>query len=209
MQTEPLHQQQQFSSPSFSSYSSQTLAQIATRVIQQLHTDPNSLNDDTPKLNDAVCDDFDFEFAFASTDFVSCPVSADDIFHNGQITPTYPLFDQTLLNGVVSLSETVPHRRRLPLKKLMEDDGEELDGVAADSYCVWTPPCKKSSSTGSASKRWKFRDLLLRSHSDGKKDSLLFFNSAGKHSSAVDGGTGAAKDGYRSKRKLGISWVVQ
>ncbi|XP_045789943.1 uncharacterized protein LOC123884776 [Trifolium pratense] len=199
-QTEPsLHQQ--FSSPSFSSYSSNNLSQIATKVIQ----------------NDTVVnDDFEFDFTFLSTE----PVPAGDIFHNGQITPTYPLFDKSLLNGVVSVSpvlpsnaETDPRRRRLPLKKLMEEDVEELfDGVAPDTYCVWTPPCKKSSSTGSTSKRWKFRDLLLRSHSDGKKESLLFFNPGGKQSSAVKGGgagAGAAKDGYKSKRKLGISWVIQ
>ncbi|CAL5198261.1 unnamed protein product [Lathyrus oleraceus] len=214
METESLRSQ--FSSPSFSSYSSDTLAQIATRVI---HTDDTLLHssqqndNNTLELNDTVNDDFEFDFTFLSTD--SGTVSADDIFHNGQITPTYPLFDQSLLNGVVSrspvLPETVPRRRRLPLKKLMEDDGEgkELDGVAAGTYCVWTPPCKKSSSAESESKRWKFRDLLLRSHSDGKKDSLLFFTSGVKHNSAVHDVAGAAKDGFRSKRKLGISWIIQ
>ncbi|CAK8563042.1 unnamed protein product [Lathyrus sativus] len=206
METDPLHHQ--FSSPSFSSYSSDTLAQIATRVI---HTDDTLLDSSQP--NDTVNDNFEFDFTFLSTD--SDTVSADDIFHNGQITPTYPLFDQSLLNGVVLrshvLPETVPRRRRLPLKKLMEDDGKgkELDGVAAGSYCVWTPPCKKNSSTESESKRWKFRDLLLRSHSDGKKDSLLFFTSGGKHNSAVHDVAGAAKDGFRSKRKLGISWIIK
>jgi hypothetical protein len=196
MQTDStLHQQ--FSSPSFSSYSTDTLPQIATRVI---HNNDHTLNDD-----------FEFDFTFLSTE----PVPAGDIFHNGQIKPTYPypLFDQSLLNGVVStIAETAPCRRRLPLKKLMEEDGEEFDGVAPDTYCVWTPPCKKSSSTGSTSKRWKFRDLLLRSHSDGKKESLLFFNPGGKHSSAVNGGAGAGSaknENNRSKRKLGISWVIQ
>lgn len=210
MQTESSSLHQQFSSPSFSSYSSDTLSQIAARVI---HTDEDTLlessqhNDNTSKQND----DSEFEFNLLSTD----TVSADDIFHNGQIKPTYPLFDQSLLNGVVSVSpvlpETVPRRRRLPLKKLMAVEGEEFDDVAPDTYCVWTPPCKKSSSTGSTgsvSKRWKFRDLLLRSHSDGKKDSLLFMSTGGKDSSAVNGGVGEAKDGYRSKRKLGISWVI-
>ncbi|XP_058733680.1 uncharacterized protein LOC131622365 [Vicia villosa] len=206
METEPLHHQ--FSSPSFSSYSSDSLAQTATRVI---HTDDSSQQNHN--IN-TVNDDFEFDFTFLSTDSVSS-VPADDIFHNGQITPTYPLFDQSLLNGVVSrshdLPETAPRRRRLPLKKLMEDEGEgkELDGVAAGTYCVWTPPCKKSSSTGSEAKRWKFRDLLLRSHSDGKKDSLLFFTSGGKKNSAVHDVAGAAKDGFRSKRKLGISWIIQ
>ncbi|GAU35539.1 hypothetical protein TSUD_155230 [Trifolium subterraneum] len=208
IQTEP-SLYQHFSSPSFSSYSSDNLAQIATTVIQNDHTLLHS-----SQQNDTVNDDFEFDFTFLSTE----PVPAGDIFHNGQIKPTYPLFDKSLLNGVVSVSpvvssnvETTPRRRRLPLKKLMEDDCEEFDGVAPDTYCVWTPPCKKSSSTGSTSKRWRFRDLLLRSHSDGKKQSLLFFNPGGKQSSTVNGGTGAgtAKDENRSKRKLGISWVIQ
>jgi len=204
MQTESL--QQQFSSPSFSSYSSNTLSQIAARVINNLHTEEDTLRESS-KQNDTVNDDgSEFEFNLLSTE----SVSADDIFHNGQIKPTYPLFDQSLLNGdVVSVSpvlpETVPRRRRLPLKKLMAVEGEEFDDVAPETYCVWTPPCKKSSSTGSASKRWKFRDLLLRSHSDGKKESLLFMSTGGKDSSTVNG---EAKDGYRSKRKFGISWVI-
>ncbi|KAL5064646.1 hypothetical protein RYX36_026383 [Vicia faba] len=209
METESLHHQ--FSSPSFSSYSSDTMAQTATRVIHTDDTSSQQNDNNTLKLNDTVKDDFEFDFTFLSTD----SVSADVIFHNGQIAPTYPLFDQSLLNGVVSRSHVLPEtalrRRRLPLKKLMEEDGEgkELDGVAAGTYCVWTPPCKKSSSAGSNSKRWKFRDFLLRSHSDGKKDSLLFFTSGRKHNSAVHDVAGAAKDGFRSKRKLGISWIIQ
>lgn len=207
MQTESLHQQ--FSSPSFSSYSSDTLSQIAARVIHNLHTEEDTLLESSQQNDTVNNDDSEFEFNLLSTD----TVSADDIFHNGQIKPTYPLFDQSLLNGVVSVSpvlpETVLRRRRLPLKKLMAVEGEEFDDVAPDTYCVWTPPCKKSSSTDSASKRWKFRDLLLRSHSDGKKESLLFMSPGGKDRSAVNGGVGEAKDGYRSKRKLGISWVIQ
>ncbi|KAJ1398221.1 hypothetical protein SESBI_31217 [Sesbania bispinosa] len=198
MPTEPLRQLSS-SSPSFSSYSSETFAQIAARVIHELRNDSNSLNDthfDSWQQNDDVVDD-DFEFSFLSTDPISSPVSADDIFENGQIRPTYPLFDRTLLNDVALVSpinaETAPRPRRLPLRKLMfeteDENGNELDGVDAETYCVWTPSCKKSSSTGSTtSKRWKLRDLLHRSHSDGKKDKL-----------AGNGGSGAAKDG---KRKL-------
>ncbi|KAJ4832718.1 hypothetical protein Tsubulata_042810 [Turnera subulata] len=83
--------------------------------------------------------------------------------------------------------------RRPPLRKLFSDENEsqhscssseadELDRLAPGTYCVWTPKkppsaaagstCKKSSSTGS-SKRWKFRDLLYRSNSDGK-DTFVF-----------------------------------
>ncbi|KAL2639371.1 hypothetical protein GLYMA_06G182500v4 [Glycine max] len=206
-------------SPSFSSYSSETLAEIAARVIEELRRDPSSLsvdddddalfppwenqNDSFVPQNDKPAeqnddDDDDFEFAFVSRDFTS-PVSADDIFHNGRIKAMYPIFGVVVPSND-AVSSVVPNnnnnnianstpRRRLPLRKLMFEEGEtascsssteesvDLEGVVAaeGAYCVWTPNSvgrerKKSNSTGSASKRWKLRvrDLLLRSHSDGK-----------------------------------------
>ncbi|KAK7350618.1 hypothetical protein VNO77_09436 [Canavalia gladiata] len=207
-------------SPSFSSYSSETLAEIAARVIEELRLDPHSITEDDdalfppwendhnfPAQNDNAStenDDEEFEFAFVSRDF-SSPVSADDIFQNGQIRPMYPIFDRNLLfnapaplNDSVSIApnntgqEATTKRRRLPLRKLMFEEGEtascssstdgsvDLEGVAEGSYCVWTPNSvererKKSNSTGSASKRWKLRDLLLRSHSEGKDKQQLMF----------------------------------
>ncbi|XP_061352932.1 uncharacterized protein LOC133297751 [Gastrolobium bilobum] len=60
---------------------------------------------------------------------------------------------------------------------------DDLEGVQAGTYCVWTPNspqaspnrCKKSNSTGSSStsKRWKLLDLLRRSNSD-RKESFVF-----------------------------------
>ncbi|CAJ1975140.1 unnamed protein product [Sphenostylis stenocarpa] len=203
-------------SPSFSSYSSETLAEIAARVIEELRRDPYSdddvdalfptwekekenkndndftvQNDEPTEQNDE--DDFEFEFAFVSRDLAS-PVSADDIFYNGQIKPMYPIFGVPAHDDVLSVPNTTntaatpegtARRRRLPLRKLMFEEGEttscssstdesvDLEGVAEGAYCVWTPNSvgrerKKSNSTGSASKRWKLRNLLLRSHSDGK-----------------------------------------
>ena len=89
----------------------------------------------------------------------------------------------------IGVSKKPTPRRRLPLRKLMFEEGEtascssstdesvDLEGVAEGAYCVWTPNSvgserKKSNSTGSTSKRWKLRvrDLLLRSHSDGKNN---------------------------------------
>ncbi|KAK7411114.1 hypothetical protein VNO78_02522 [Psophocarpus tetragonolobus] len=199
-------------SPSFSSYSSETLAEIAARVIEELRRDAHSVtdvDDDDDALfqpweteNDSFAlqneepieeNDEEFEFAFVSRDLAS-PVSADDIFYNGQIKPMYPIFGvpsndavSPVLNvaGITPLEGGAPRRRRLPLRKLMFEEGEttscssstdesvDLDGVAEGAYCVWTPNSvgrerKKSNSTGSASKRWKLRDLLLRSHSEGK-----------------------------------------
>lgn len=203
-------------SPSFSSYSSETLAEIAARVIEELRRDPHSsvIHDDddddddihhalfppwdqndtdnntfAPQNDDSTDQNDDFEFAFVARD-LSSPVSADDIFYNGQIKPMYPIFGVPVpLNGTVSrVSNNTPEgaiRRRLPLRKLMFEEGEtascssstddsvDLEGATEGAYCVWNPNSvgterKKSNSTGSASKRWKLRNLLLRSHSDGK-----------------------------------------
>ncbi|RZC86961.1 hypothetical protein C5167_030312 [Papaver somniferum] len=80
-----------------------------------------------------------------------------------------------------------------------EADVDELHNLPAGTYCVWKPKqqlstasspdtCKKSKSTGSSSssvsrsatataasvsKRWRFRDFLFRSNSDGK-DTFVF-----------------------------------
>ncbi|MED6210562.1 hypothetical protein PIB30_065240 [Stylosanthes scabra] len=214
MQTEHLPH-----TPSFSSYSSsETFAQIAARVIHELQQDPLYSNDlllhheDTLVPSSSLQNDDEFEFSLVSRDPASSPVSADDIFHNGHIAaPTcYPLFGRhVLLNGVVSDSSPLleketttvpaPARRRLPLRALMLEEREiskknnELEGVPEESYCVWTPQsCKKSSSAGStSSRRWKLRDLLLRSHSDGKEP-IQFHNN---NSNEKEGGE-------RSKRRL-------
>lgn len=208
------HHEKPSPSPSFSSYSSETLAEIAARVIEELRRDPHSdedalfpawendddndftvQNDESGVRNDDDEDNsFEFEFAFVSQDLAS-PVSADDIFYNGQIKPMYPIFgvpshDDVLsvpntTSGTAATPEGTVRRRRLPLRKLMFEEGEtascssstdesvDLEGVAEGAYCVWTPNSvgrerKKSNSTGSASKRWRLRDLLLRSHSEGK-----------------------------------------
>ena len=56
-------------SPSLNSYSSGKLAEIAARVVHVVCREPE----------------------------YSSPISADEIFYNGQIKPFYPIFDQTLL----------------------------------------------------------------------------------------------------------------
>lgn len=230
-------------SPSFSSYSSETLAEIAARVIEELRRDPHSTatanhdddaffhpwqndNDEdeatTQNDNDGGDDGDDFEFAFVTN---TSPVSADDIFSNGQIRPMYPIFGAppAALNDVVNCDrESVApaaRRRRLPLRMLMFEEGEtascssstdessvDLEGAAEGSYCVWNPnsvatEAKKSSSVGSSgSKRWKLRNLLLsRSHSNGKDDSKPVAANGG--SGEDDGGGKKGKDGEQGKRK--------
>ncbi|CAA3016877.1 Hypothetical predicted protein [Olea europaea subsp. europaea] len=82
---------------------------------------------------------------------------------------------------------------RIPLKKnFMEkckndypssslSEADELEIIPPGTYCVWRPEfsesspsqCKKSKSTGSGSKRWKFRDLVRRCNSEGKDSFIL------------------------------------
>lgn len=172
-------------------------------------------NEGENRVDDAAAaadeEEEDFEFAFVPRDSeLPSPISADEIFHNGQIRPVYPVFNRDLFmedlefpreNRKEKGDEKVP-TIRLPLRKLFNEeretamtmtttsscsssDADELDGVPAESYCVWRPKeaeaeerCKKSSSTGSNSKRWKFKvkDLLNRSHSEGSKDDFVILS---------------------------------
>ncbi|KAF2315926.1 hypothetical protein P3X46_023380 [Hevea brasiliensis] len=219
------------SSPSFNSYSSGKLAEIAARVTQEFSNDdsncfswktkqhfPPSMQkrEDHKKLGaddddeDDDDDEEEFEFAIVCTEQDASPIPADEIFYNGQIRPIYPLFNTDLLMdgeelskpaSTVSDQSQTAKRNRLPLRKLFSEEQEttscssseadDLENVPAGTYCVWTPKkgkespgtCKKSSSTGS-SKRWKFRDLLYRSNSDGK-DNFVFLTPAKKSSERV------------------------
>lgn len=266
------------SSPSFTTYSSSHLAEIAARVVEELRQEqeqdpdtdifswatqnpplpPQETTNTSPleqeqdqKNNDDEDDDEDedeeededegeFEFAFVCREPESSPISADEIFYNGQIKPIYPIFNQDLLlndshTGNYNYSNTSKKPpsssplsiRRLPLRKLMleereelvdpptscsSSESEELDGVPSGTYCVWTPKpaetnnstdrCKiKSNSTGS-SKRWKFRDLLYRSHSDGK-DTFAFLSTPSKKAEmAKESGKVKAAHCVRSNKEL-------
>ncbi|KAG6635205.1 uncharacterized protein LOC122280471 [Carya illinoinensis] len=188
---------------------------ISSRVISNAEPPQRQQEEDMSNNNGEDEDgyedeDDDFEFAFVCREPDSSPISADEIFYNGQIRPIYPIFDQSLLvndSRTSTDSSNTSKLRRLPLRKLMTEEREreearepascssseadELDGIPAGSYCVWAPTkppadvapsspsnCKKSNSTGS-SKRWKFRDLLYRSNSDGK-DTFVFLTQSKK-----------------------------
>ncbi|GAB2221194.1 hypothetical protein Drorol1_Dr00012364 [Drosera rotundifolia] len=91
------------------------------------------------------------------------------------------------LDSVIVADRIPSIRRRHPLSKLLTEEkaaaamaascssseADELDNVPPGTYCVWKPNeammmRKKSNSTGS-SKRWRLRELLRRSISDGKE----------------------------------------
>ncbi|KAL5709692.1 hypothetical protein ACHQM5_020350 [Ranunculus cassubicifolius] len=200
-------------SPSFSSYSSNRFAEIAAKVSEEFfdqreelglegdldeETIEKSVLEDDENEKESVVDedeedDEDFEFAVVSRDTNTSPISADEIFSDGQIKPVYPVFNRHLL--FAGNEEDFAKFRegssiRLPLKKLFIEERDpssstssedDLDALPDGTYCVWTPTKsvppspemrKKSNSTGS-SKRWRFRDLLHRSNSDGK-DAYVF-----------------------------------
>lgn len=224
-------------SPSFNAYSSSDrLAQIAARVVNEFREElgddddvwkeiddeyenntqfaqPPSQEREPP--NDDANEEEEFEFAFVCREAQTSPISADDVFYNGQIRPVYPVFDQSLLvqgnddsdsaavdKNSDKLATTKP--RRQPLRMLMieeeretascsSSEADDLENLPPGTYCVWAPPKAsggrgdgdKSSSTGS-SKRWKFRDLLSRSSSDGGKDTIVFFTPAPTTTKAAD-----------------------
>ncbi|CAI9777331.1 unnamed protein product [Fraxinus pennsylvanica] len=171
--------------PSFNSYSADRIAEIANEF--------TGLN-----TNDALEDenyDDDFEFALVGE---NQRFSAEEFIYGGQIKQVFPVFNRDLFVSYddfdKGLSDEGVESISIPLKeKFMENrekeypsssssDADELEIIPSGTYCVWRPKvsksspsqCKKSKSTGSgsASKRWKFRDLLRRCNSEGK-DSLV------------------------------------
>ncbi|WCJ38442.1 hypothetical protein M5689_019503 [Euphorbia peplus] len=116
----------------------------------------------------------DEEFSFVCMNPDGSPISADDIFQDGQILPFYPLFDKDL---------------RRQLEKVFEEDHDNDGAYSVTSsedtegpYCPWTKKAveesgqevRKSNSTG-FSKLRRFRELILRSRSDGK-DAFVFLH---------------------------------
>ncbi|KAG1342864.1 hypothetical protein COCNU_05G010930 [Cocos nucifera] len=101
---------------------------------------------------------------FAARDPEAKPSStAEEIFFNGRILPSYPVFDRNLL-----LSPAAETERSSSSAASLEVE------AAVGEYCVWSrqsaEQCKKSASTGSTTRRWLLRDLMAgRSHSDGKE----------------------------------------
>ncbi|KAK6787725.1 hypothetical protein RDI58_016250 [Solanum bulbocastanum] len=194
-------------SPELSQYPSfarTNLTEIAARVVEEFTAENEidsefSFNDDYNNENHENQvhkhdDEDDSEFAFVTegSDQFS-PISADEIFFNGQIRPIFNRdlsFNDTGYNNSEKVStQTKSKSNRVSLRKLFTEDreiasssssseGDDLEGIAPGTYCVWRPksveesPCelrKKSNSTGSSSKRWKLSDFIHRSNSDGKE----------------------------------------
>ncbi|TYG62913.1 hypothetical protein ES288_D07G270000v1 [Gossypium darwinii] len=157
--------------PSFNIYSSDynNLVDIADTVSRDFK-------------NDAVSEDEEFEFV-------------NTLSENPEMSSSsFPIFNRR--DG-----DNVEQAIRIPLRDLFIGDrdipfssssssseADELEGLPADTYCIWKPKqspesspnsCKKSTSAGSSSssKRWRFiKDLLKRSNSTGNVSSSSSFS---------------------------------
>lgn len=165
--------------PSFSCYSADKIAEIVAKVVV----------DDEENEDDEA---FEFTLIREDEEIEVC---------DGQIRSIFPVFNRDLLvNDVGFNSESLgipvsniligdreekeekSDRNQLPSCSSSGGPGE-LESVPPGKYCIWRPKaaaappssvlCKKSKSTGSTSRSWKFSDLLRRSNSDGK-DNYVF-----------------------------------
>ncbi|XP_016202460.1 histone H3.v1 [Arachis ipaensis] len=122
------------------------------------------------------------EFSFVFSNPEVSPVSADDVFDNGQIRPVYPIFDQNLLfsDEYAGGAELRPPLKKVFMEQQQRDEASSSSAVSTAAategpYCEWSPKMAgKSNSTG-FSKLWKLRDHKLRSNSDGK-DAFVFLS---------------------------------
>ncbi|XP_068334923.1 uncharacterized protein [Pyrus communis] len=213
--------EQEFVSPSFNSYSTDKLADVAAKVCREFdhlnlleESESDQLGDHKNDNESAADEEEEEEF-----EFVSFQKSADQVFFDEhQIGPVFPVFNRDLLSDKTQRDLLAGGRDN---KKVEEDDDglpsssssdvDELEEVPPGNYCVWMPKaasgeargkCKKSKSTGtSSSRRWSLRDLLRRSNSEGGKE-LVFLTPLSSSSKKVEynketkkssgSGTGAA-----------------
>ncbi|KAK1440869.1 hypothetical protein QVD17_06701 [Tagetes erecta] len=170
--------------PSFNCYYSDCQASTAATTIS------NQLQQHADRFVD---DEDEFQFSLLIGDEV---ISSENIDFDGRTV--FPLFNRDLLiqneadrdterkleeEEIVcsnSLAKLFINERDESVSSSEED---ESDGEAPGAFCVWRhktdagasplSKCKKSSSTGSGSKRWRIRDLLRRSNSEGKEPIML------------------------------------
>ncbi|KAF2286659.1 hypothetical protein GH714_023271 [Hevea brasiliensis] len=187
---------------SFNSSSSTELAEIACNFEEDFSlklklneasaNELESFKDEKPLHEEETeVEDEDEEFSFVCINPDGSPISADCIFENGQIRPVFPLFNKDLLfaDDDSEAKNSFAPALRPPLRKLFVEEHDQVSSVSsseadepAGPSCAWerkaveTSPevCKKSNSTG-FSKLRRFRELVLRSNSDGK-DAFVFLN---------------------------------
>ncbi|XP_008787963.1 uncharacterized protein LOC120113340 [Phoenix dactylifera] len=144
----------------------------------------------------------DFEFTFAARDpEAETSITADEIFSNGRILPSYPVFGSNFLISPAAEME----------RSSTSSDSSEAD-AAVGAYCAWSRPsagqCKKSASTGSA-RRWRLRDLMVgRSHSDGKEKFVFLAADDKTHKAASASATATKKGEKKGARATELDLVT-
>nr|GMD53301.1 uncharacterized protein LOC109178030 [Ipomoea batatas] len=186
--------------PSFSSYSSDRLAEIAARTADEFKRESSV---PVEFIAEELDEEEDFEFSLVPE---HSEAFADECFYDGQIGSVFPVFNRKLLLDAEQdrgddedlFVQGKEDNDLEPQSSSSSSEVDELESLPPGTYCVWRPKrnesfpteCKKSSSTGSASKRWKLRDLLRRMNSD-VNDSYVFLtpkkeeNSKSKESGLV------------------------
>ncbi|XP_058091633.1 uncharacterized protein LOC131237717 [Magnolia sinica] len=153
------------------------LEQISLNPLQECPLEEEQISLELPQLEISVVenagegeedeanedDDDDFEFAFVPRDPCAPPISADDVFSDGQIRPIWPIFNSDLVFSESQGSDEGNHEQnygpsiRLPMRKLLAEgrdppalspssssESVTLDEIPSGSYCVWTPRSTKS-----------------------------------------------------------------
>ncbi|KAL8248697.1 hypothetical protein R6Q59_005565 [Mikania micrantha] len=176
------------SSPSFNCYSSETSTSISIAKVIREEQQASQFHE---------IEDEDFEFSL----LVDKDVSEKQV--NSRGWTAFPVFNRGLLVNDEVYREINAKDDEIDasfsitgsLAKLFVDDPDEsssysssevdeLENLPSGTFCVWRPKtdgesspvmskCKKSSSTGSGSKRWRIRYLLRRSNSEGKEPMVL------------------------------------
>ncbi|XP_010514498.1 PREDICTED: uncharacterized protein LOC104790442 [Camelina sativa] len=170
-------------SPSFSTYSGDRLAEIAERVCYREKSDEEF--EFSMAAGTSSPDGGGLVFPVFNQNLISGETSPEE--KAAVIVPLKDLFLRERSNEQPPQQETYSSS-----SSDVEEDEDEFDEIPREIYCPWTPArstaemspsggCRKSKSTGSSStsswstKRWRLRDLLKRSKSDGKQ-SLKFLN---------------------------------
>ncbi|GKB12589.1 reverse transcriptase domain-containing protein [Tanacetum coccineum] len=180
-------------SPSFSCYSSDSVTSKAVAKVISEEEAPRF-----HEIDDVYEDDFEFSFEGDS------PGDTDT-----RIWTVYPVFNRDLDLVNDELDHEVNSKEDKisgPLRKLFIDEqfdsssytsseADELENIPSGTFCVWRPKtesgssspamtkCKKSSSTGSGSKRWSIRYLLKRSNSESNVKPMVLSSSKQKRNS--------------------------
>ncbi|GJY42924.1 reverse transcriptase domain-containing protein [Tanacetum coccineum] len=185
-----------FDSPSFSYYYSDTLTfKAVTKVIHEDHA---------AQVQDFEGDDY--EFSFVLTEERPKDIESQDL-------AVYPVFNHdNKIDVSVSINRSL--RKIFVDEELVSssyssssesEEANEMENIPSGRFCVWRrnlssgssspqmTKCKKSSSTGSRTKRWSIRYLLKRSNSECNVKPMALLSSNKKVESPKHKVTGRLK----------------